>query len=171
VDPLTLLAEWRGLFWAFWLSVKGPQGCCRRRVRRCLIVTTHPIQYRLLYFEHWLDGSMRNRGSYVLTLPDAQLQGVASALPSHGLCLLLERYIGEWQRFNPESRGGDQAQITFVLWLAKPMGCKIGLWPRKRVMPDALLESPAGPMLGHAPDADRLRGFAAYRHLFAHRKQ
>jgi len=101
--PLTLLAELRGLFWAFWLSVKGPR-LLSTKVRRLLIVTTHPIQYQAPLFRALAsDGSMRIEVLF-LTLPDAQLQGVGFGLPFTWDVPLLDGYHWRVATVNPEPR-------------------------------------------------------------------
>ena len=131
--PLTLLAELRGLFWAFWLSVKGPR-LLSTKVRRLLIVTTHPIQYQAPLFRALAsDGSMRIEVLF-LTLPDAQLQGVGFGLPFTWDVPLLDGY--HWRVATSTRSRGDQAQYL-RLWLAKPMA-ELAFGP-ERVMPDAVL--------------------------------
>jgi len=110
VDPPHPLAELRGYFWGFLLSVKGPR-LLSTKVTIVCIVTTHRSSIRLLYFEQGSDGSVRIE-VFISTLPDAQLQGrgFGLAFTWDVLCSMVTMASGKRQ-----PGAARQAQLQFVI--------------------------------------------------------
>jgi glycosyltransferase involved in cell wall biosynthesis len=73
--PLTLLAELRGLFWAFNLHSRGPALLPSARAR-LLIASSHPIQYHSPLFRLLSDDPVIDVDVLYLTLPSAETQGL-----------------------------------------------------------------------------------------------
>jgi len=73
--PLTLVAELRGLAWAFNLQRHGPR-LIRRRPPRLLIAGSHPVQYHTPLFQRLAADPALEVDVLYLTIPSAETQGL-----------------------------------------------------------------------------------------------
>ena len=89
--PLTLLAEIRGLVWAFRLHCQGPH-LLPRRSPRLLIATSHPIQYQAPLFRSLAANPDVDVEVLFLTLPNAHQQGAGFGVPFQWDIPLLDGY-------------------------------------------------------------------------------
>ena len=131
--PLTLLAEFRGLFWALGLHSRGPALLPTARTR-LLIGSSHPIQYHSPLFRQLSEDPAIDPDVLYLTLPSAKTQGLGFGHAFSWDVPLLEGY--RWHQAT-SGRGLGITSGYRGVWLRHP-GKELG-WGPSGARPEALL--------------------------------